>query len=140
MDLWWGLLGWVRLSWLDHCWASSWPRAIICTPWTQWNLETELEIRDTAIPLSGGLQLSPWTKCLIRNLAPEEAYDLCLHLNSGLACLGNQSSLNIIVSGSPCVMAEAGGHDHIPKGVYHSRVPLSVIVASWLTKIAQTGW
>ena len=140
MGLWWWLLGWVRLSWLDHCRPTSRPRVIICWPWTQCNLEAELEIGDTAIPLSVGLQLAPWAKCLVRNLASEQAYDLCLHLDSGLTRLCNQSSLDIIVSGSPCIMAEAGGHDHIPKGVHHSRVPLSVIVASWLTQIALTGW
>ena len=131
---------WVRLSRLGNCRATSWPRVVICRPRTQWNLEPKLKIRDTAIPLAVGLQLSPWTKCLVRNLAPKETYDLCLHLNSGLTRFGNQSSLNVIVSGSPCIMAEAGGHDHIPKGVHHSRVPLSVIVASWLTQIALTGW
>ena len=89
MYLWSGLLRRVRLSRLGHCRATSWPRAVVCRPWTQWNLETELEIRDTAIPLSEGLQLSTGAKCLIRNLAPEKAYDLCLNLNSGLAGLGN---------------------------------------------------
>ena len=140
MDSWWWLLGWVRLSRLGHCRPASWPRAIICRPWTQCNLEAKLEIGDTAIPLTKGLQLPPWAKCLVRNLAPEKAYDLCLHLDSGLTRLRDQSSLDIIVSGSPCIMAEAGGHDHIPKGIHHSRVPLSVIVASWLTQIALTGW
>ena len=135
-------MGWLhfRLSRLGHCRTTSRPGAVIDRPWTQCNLEAELKIRYTTIPLSEGLQFSPWAKCLVRNLAPEETYDLCLNLNSGFVRLGNQSSLNIIMSGSPCIMTEAGGHDHVPEGVHHSRIALPIIVSSWLTQIAPTGW
>ena len=121
-------------------WAATRTRAIITWPRVKWHRETEEQVRNAPISLPAGFQLPTLIECLLWNLLAEETNDLCLDFYPRLICLGNKSSLDIIVSRPPGIMTKAGGHHHIAVRIHNGGVALPVHIACWLSKVTLASW
>ena len=88
-------------------WAATWTRTIVTWPRVKWHRETKEQVRNAPISLPAGFQLPTLVECLLRNLLAEKTNDLCLDFYPRLICLGNKSSLDIIMPCPPSVMTKA---------------------------------